>query len=422
MRERRGRLVLLVVVALALPVISALVSVRALLHEQVRVEVEDDLRASMSRLTALAAAITVPEGADQVRAILQAQLRTAATADVQLALLDGQAVVPAAAPRIDLTTETALLADLRAVTSTRRGSLDTAAGAVEYIAVPLRQPGQTEVRGVLLTGELPAERLDRVRGALLRVGLGLGVVAALAGWLLVAALPSLTRTGSQPGGSAARSPAAAPVPALPGSDHRQLLADAAFELRTPLVMARGQLDLDADGQSSPALWELDRIGEVVDAMLLLASAPSEDFLRPSTVDAGALLAGVRDRADAADGARQWTVRARNVPEFSGDPARLGQALDALVRSAARHTGTGARSVLVAVRAGDDVRLEVHGGAARPDDLDRSVADAVARAHGGRLDLGGARSAPVALVVPAGGPAGSATSAASRRVDLQLGDA
>jgi signal transduction histidine kinase len=294
------------------------------------------------------------------------------------------------------------------LTAPRRGSLDTAQGEVQYLAVPVRMPGDTRVRGVLLAGELPAERDERVGTALRKAGIGLlggAAVAAVAGGLLLVAL---NRARGEPVTSGTDRPAPARF------DARRLLGDAAYELRTPLVMARGQLDLDADGALPPAASELDRIGEVVDAMLLLAGADSDDFLQLRPVDVRALLDGVRGRADAL-GSRAWTVTADGIPELCGDRARLEQALDVLARSAVRQGGPRGELALTATRAGDDVRLEVRAVNGVPSGLARSVADAVARAHGGCLDLRDGPVAATALVVPTGGPARRAEQAEARPV-------
>ena len=126
---------------------------------------------------------------------------------------------------------------------------------------------------------------------------------------------------------------------------RQFLDDAGHELRTPITVVRGHLELldpddHADVASDPRLLldEIDRMGRLVDDLIVLAKAGRPDFVqlapsrrrRAHRPGAGQ---GTRDSATAT-GSSTSGPRAR----CSLDPQRLTQALLQLAANAVRHTG------------------------------------------------------------------------------------
>ena len=71
---------------------------------------------------------------------------------------------------------------------------------------------------------------------------------------------------------------------------RAFIDDAGHELRTPITIIRGNLEVSGDDpkewqEAKPlVLDELDRMGRIVDDMLLLAKAEQPDFLQPGPID------------------------------------------------------------------------------------------------------------------------------------------
>jgi two-component system, OmpR family, sensor kinase len=126
---------------------------------------------------------------------------------------------------------------------------------------------------------------------------------------------------------------------------RQFLDDVAHELRTPITIAQGHLDL-LDGHPDDLAEtidivrdELDRMSRYVTDLLVLAKAERPDFLRPEPVDLGELAATVLQRA-AGLGQRQWVLDAAPAPGMVAviaDPGRLEQALLNLAGNAVEHT-------------------------------------------------------------------------------------
>jgi signal transduction histidine kinase len=142
---------------------------------------------------------------------------------------------------------------------------------------------------------------------------------------------------------------------------RAFVADAAHELRSPIASLRTQLDVAAHLGEAPPLpdlsAEVDRLGRLVDDLLLLARADEHDpnLRRREPVELRSLLAEVvcayggartRVRLTGPD-SPQWTV---------GDPVALRRIVDNLVANADRHA---ASAVTLAVRrSGDQVVLTV----------------------------------------------------------------
>jgi signal transduction histidine kinase len=156
---------------------------------------------------------------------------------------------------------------------------------------------------------------------------------------------------------------------------RRFLSDASHELRTPMTVVRGQLELLAmDVESltgrrsmSIAIEELDRMGRIVEDLLLLARLDegmtlARDSVEVELVVGEALLRTIMDSGD---------VRVQVAPELCilGDADRLLQVLTNLVANAVRH----GRNAPISVRGwpeGEYVKIEVadRGPGISPEDL------------------------------------------------------
>ena len=115
--------------------------------------------------------------------------------------------------------------------------------------------------------------------------------------------------------------------------------DASHELKTPVTIARGHLELlrsDGGHDVEIALDELRRIDAILGQLLLLATAGQPNFLRLESIELEAFLEDVFMRwSDVAP--RSW----RLGPVVSGtvqvDPERLRTALDALLDNAIKYS-------------------------------------------------------------------------------------
>jgi signal transduction histidine kinase len=127
---------------------------------------------------------------------------------------------------------------------------------------------------------------------------------------------------------------------------REFIADASHELRTPITVIRGQLEVLA-AQSDPSEAEVQRVARLVQAeiarttrliddLLVLAQADRTGFLRPEAVELGPfvseLWSGVSLTAE-----RHFELGPVPIGAIVADPDRLAQAVRNLARNAIEHT-------------------------------------------------------------------------------------
>ena len=132
---------------------------------------------------------------------------------------------------------------------------------------------------------------------------------------------------------------------------RQLTADVAHELRTPLSIIKGRLEGIQDGVYTPdgdqiagLLGEVALLERLIDDLRLLALAEAGQLpLYPEPVDPGQLLRDAgRSFAQQAAG-RDVALHMQaddGLPEITVDPQRIAQVLGNLVDNALRHTPSG----------------------------------------------------------------------------------
>jgi signal transduction histidine kinase len=139
---------------------------------------------------------------------------------------------------------------------------------------------------------------------------------------------------------------------------REFVRDASHQLRTPITIARGHVEMMVRGDSGPdaadaaiVLEELGRLQHMSDRLLLLASAEYPGFLvlEPLALaefveTAAARWTAVADRA--------WIVHASVAGRVLADRERMSCALDTLIENAIKATRPGEAIALVALARGD----------------------------------------------------------------------
>ncbi|MCX2731228.1 ATP-binding protein [Saccharopolyspora sp. NFXS83] len=130
------------------------------------------------------------------------------------------------------------------------------------------------------------------------------------------------------------------------STQRQFVDDASHELRTPITIVRGHLELlgdDPDERDEVVRLctdELDRMTRIVEDLLMLAKADRPDFVHPAEVSLAELTsdidAKVRSIAD-----RRWVLESIGEGDVVVDAQRLTQAVVQLAQNAVQHTEDGA---------------------------------------------------------------------------------
>jgi signal transduction histidine kinase len=210
----------------------------------------------------------------------------------------------------------------------------------------------------------------------------------------------------------------------------RFLHDASHELRTPVTIARGHLEVHrrTNGNDAPeidvALDELHRIEQILDRLLLLAKADQPDFVVLEEIDLDPYLEDVFMRwSEVAP--RSWKLGRLAPGRLAVDPEGLRCALDALLENAVKYTDAGDTIELRSRAVGGDVVIEVEDGgdgvpeAALMHIFDRfsradaartrvhggvglglAIVDAIAKAHGGRCTVRNLRNGAIfALRMP-----------------------
>lgn len=138
---------------------------------------------------------------------------------------------------------------------------------------------------------------------------------------------------------------------------KRFLQDAGHELRTPITIVSGHLDVLEDDPVAREETlelvqdELSRMGRIVGDLSTLAKAEQPDFLSTAPVEVSRLAERIeRTTSQIAD--RTWSMHCRGVEPGAtvlADEDRLVQAVVALAENAARHTSDGG-----AIRLGIDL--------------------------------------------------------------------
>lgn len=392
--------------------------------------IEQELQQEVLELREIAAG---PVGDQSVVAVLEEFLRTSVPAEqeVQLTLLEGEPFERSQdpdTPRLDLDDD--LVERWGTATSVLRGSSRVDGERVEWIVAPI--VGEVRSGALVVAVMADARAAPTDRAVLIAGGLQLGIGALLLMVLgarlsrgLARPLARLTESTReiQAGRLEGRLPVvgddevadlARTLNDLLGATEqemavrRRLVADAGHELRTPITIVRGHLELLPDDPAERAETlalvddELERMSGLVNDMLALATADQPGFVKPAPVDLDEfgqrLLQTVRPLAR-----RDWVLEADAVPAQL-DPQRVRQAVVALVDNAVRFTSEGERItlrlrrpderevVVEVVDTGEGIDPELvdevfapfrHGASARSGTgIGLALVAAIAEAHGG----------------------------------------
>ncbi|SDS18913.1 sensor histidine kinase [Agrococcus carbonis] len=178
------------------------------------------------------------------------------------------------------------------------------------------------------------------------------------------------------------------------ASQRELLRDVGHELKTPLTIVRGHLEVvdpadpgDVEATRELAIDELDRMARLVDDLRAVARLrdPSAFSIRPT--DLAALTEQIASKARAIDGADLEADVPTAAVTARLDPDRITQAMLQLVANAVRHA-RGPIAIGSRVR-GDDVELFVRDrGPGVPADLRETIFERFRRGEAeGRGDGG-----------------------------------
>jgi two-component system OmpR family sensor kinase len=341
-----------------------------------------------------------------------------------------------------------------------RGELETEAGTVRYAAVPLRRDDRTlgTFVDIFFVDPERAELNDvaRIEAAVGVVVLALATLAAFfAAGRVLAPLRELRDAARAVSGTNLKRRIH-----VEGSDdiaelgrtfnrmldrlevafssQRDFIRDISHELRTPVAVIRGHIELMEEGRfedenerrAALALigGELDRLSRFVNDLLVLARSERPDFLHLETIAVDALCRELVEHARAV-APRPWRLEAGSRRTIVADRQRLIQAMMNLARNAAQHTSendeielggsVSGRTAMLWVRdAGEGISREdqphiferfKRGGADgrryEGSGLGLAIVKTIAEAHGGRVTVESRPGAGAAftILLPVDGP-------------------
>jgi two-component system, OmpR family, sensor kinase len=454
----RTRILLGFTALLALATVASVLVARQIEVAQIDRRISDALAQESRELRRLAAGRDPATGRafdGDVRRIFDVYLsrNSPSRNEALLTFVDGKPYrrsAPVGGYRLDRDPE--LVARWSALIDTDRGRVNgTPAGDVEYLAVPFLDGDRTA--GVFVVAVF-REGEERELGAVTLATGGVGLAILLAGsilaWRLADRILRPVRLVTRTARTISETDLERRIP-VEGRDEvaelaltfnemlgrleqafstqRRFLDDAGHELRTPITIVRGHLEVmgddPAEQRETVALVtdELDRMARLVDDLLTLAHAERLDFLDRESVALAALTDELLSKARGL-GDRAWTLDARAEGVALADRHRLTQGVMQLAENAVRHTSPGDVIGLGTAASESEVRLWVRDtgpgvptgeeqrvferfarGRGMPrgesSGLGLSIVRAIAEAHGGRVEL---RSTPgegatFAIVLP-----------------------
>jgi signal transduction histidine kinase len=149
---------------------------------------------------------------------------------------------------------------------------------------------------------------------------------------------------------------------------REFLADASHELRGPLMVIRGNLDLlrlglpedERRASVREASEEIEQMSRLAADLLFLAAAEGDETLDQEPVHVDAIVSAACERARTVDAGLHTVVLQRCEPAVVvGDHTRLGQLVWNLIENALRYTSAGGRVEVSLASQDDSAVLTVH---------------------------------------------------------------
>jgi len=438
----RTRILLWYLVLLAVSIAIAILGLRQVLLVRLADSIDTALLQEVEEVRLLAGGVDPTTGeafGDDAAAIFDTFFARSVPGEFETfyALVGGAPYKRTVAPA-SLFDEPSLVATWKDLAEPAWGEAATRAGPVRWLAVPLASSGAAA--GTFIVAHYAVTELEQIDTAvqvMVLISGGVLLLASLLAWAAagraIAPLRALTITARGIGERdlSARLP-------VQGSDEvaeltatfnsmldrlegafgsqRAFLNDVGHELRTPITIIRGHLELlDDDPEErrrtiALVLDELDRMGRDVRDLLLLARAEQPDFLRIAPMELAEFINDMAARIRPL-GDRAWAVVTPRPALMLADADRLTQAVLNLAANAVRHTGPGGVIELGAARDGDDVRIwvEDEGAGISLEDRERifdrfvrggdrltrasegsglglAIVQAISVAHGGRVEV------------------------------------
>jgi signal transduction histidine kinase len=337
-----------------------------------------------------------------------------AAGEVYLTFVDGEPHYRPVAP-VDLGADRQLAQRWAGLTEGERGEISTEEGDVRYLAVPLGADG--DVRGVFVVAHFVQAEREAIEDDIRVRAIGVAIVSSIAlgaAWLTAGRLLRPLRNVTTTARRISDTDLSRRIP-VEGRDEiaemaatfnqmldrleaafssqRAFIDDAGHELRTPITVVMGQLELMGDDPEDQARTlaivddELSRMARIVEDLLLLAKAEQRDFVRPGPVELADLTTELLVKARTL-GDRRWQLDACAEGTVELDGQRLTQAVLNLARNAVEHTVAGTPVWIGSERSGGRVRVWVRdAGGGIPEDDQHRIFERFARGRGRRSSAG-----------------------------------
>ena len=245
------------------------------------------------------------------------------------------------------------------------GGLETSTGPLLWLASPI-QNQKGKVSGAFVVANFPTGERREIEDAISvasQVSIAVFVLASLLAWALVGRVLAPLRLLNETARSMTESDLSRRISVTSDDEvsqvastfndmldrletafatQRRFVDDAGHELRTPITVIRGHLELLGDDPDERretlalVIDELDRMARIVNDLLLLAQSQEPNFLNLETVEVASLATEVHAKAQAL-GTREWSLETTGNGVIVADRQRLTQALMQLAQNAVQHT-------------------------------------------------------------------------------------
>lgn len=360
----RARIFGWMVLLVALALLASVVATRAVLDTTLDSRMDDELAHETAKFRSYAENARAMD----TRQLLTAYLQQAEPEEDEtyFSIVDGRSARRVSRkPPARLDSDAAFVRHAAAARTPTAGTTRSSNGEVRYAVVPV-DVADDPSRGALVVAEFTkyeAARNTATVRVLAIVGFGALLIACAIGWLIAGRVLAPVRVLRQTAERISSTELTRRIEVRGNDDiaglartfntmldrleqgfvtQRRFLDDAGHELRTPITVIRGHLELmgenPGDRRETLALVsdELNRMRRVVEDLLLLAKSDQPHFLALDEVELADLTVGVVAKSRAL-GDRWWTVDAVAETTVAADAQRLTQALMQLTANAFAHT-------------------------------------------------------------------------------------
>jgi two-component system OmpR family sensor kinase len=420
----RSRILVVILAATAIGLSAAGVASYLVQREQVLSRVDSQLIHTVPELKSIAegkTSVTPPASVDGVlREAMQQIIPT--TNEGVLGFIDGApALVPAVPMPFRIEKDSALVKRILAEanpTNVVRGTAKSRLGTLRYIIVPIRVAGDSHTGLYVAAYDLDAELGAVANSFQTYVLVALGALVLVGGvfWFVAGKLLRPLRLLREAAAAKTGADLSERIP-VSGSDdlseltrtingmfdrledsftsQRRLIDDIGHELKTPITIIRGHLELldttnarELNETRALVIDELDRMNTLVAEIALLAESRSPQFIDAALVDVEELTDAVAAKAGALDPSRVWHIDAPEPAKALMDSRRITQAWLQLASNAAKYSTAGQpitiTGAIVANRTGPWLQFSVaDAGPGIPKEAQERVFERFVRLESGR---------------------------------------